>query len=166
MVRAERRRKNVSDSAEATQAPADTCVVAVGADQRDIGTVEPCPLRSVGIADRTAVGARSTRELLGAVTVPDAPHRRLLRRRDEILAPERLASALAEINAEPVDPEATHPPLSERLEAVGASGSGATVGPHGEPALIAMLPKNTVERLLDELDRDWSRDVKRAYRLE
>lgn len=94
------------------------------------------------------------KELRGALKAPEPPLDRLLRMRDEMIAPANLKKGLEQVLAEEADPESTHPPLAARLKHIGASLDMA-IRPVEAPAYETMLPQDVRTRLLDKFNREW-----------
>lgn len=106
------------------------------------------------------------RELRGAVVAPAPPPLdRLLEKRADLTDLGNIRRAIEEVLLEEPEPDATHPPLAERLAAVGATPDMA-VTPVGPPAFQTLLPEETQERLLRELNEQWTKAADDYVRLE
>ena len=99
-------------------------------------------------------------ELRGALKAPEPPLDRLIRMRADLMSPDNLKKGVDKALAEDADPESTHPPLKERLENIGA-GSDMKLRPVGPSAFETMVPQETRERLLGELNKQWTAAVNR-----
>ena len=93
------------------------------------------------------------------------PLDRILAERAELTSLENISKAVSEVLLEDDDPDATHPPLAERLVAIGATPDMA-IKPVGPPAFETMLPEETRERLLHDLNDEWIRIVDEHVRLQ
>lgn len=95
------------------------------------------------------------KEVLGAVIAPKPPLDRMLERRADLTDLGHIKEAVKEVIQEENEPDSTHPPLEERLAAVGATPDLA-IEPAGPPALETMVPEQTRQRLLRDLNKEWT----------
>ena len=105
------------------------------------------------------------KELLGALVAPKPPLDRILERRAELTDLGNLEEAVKEILQEDPEPDSTHPTLEERLTAIGAE-AGMAIEPVGPPALDTMLPGETRDRLLHDINKEWTERADAYVRLE
>lgn len=105
------------------------------------------------------------KELAGALVAPTPVLDRIVEKRAELTSLGNIETALKAVLLEKPDPDATHPPLEERLAAIGAKPDMA-ITPVGPPAFETMLPEATRERLLRDLNDQWVRAVDDAVRVE
>ncbi len=105
------------------------------------------------------------KEIHGALVAPAPPLDRILAKRDELTDPGNIANAVKEVLLKKPDPAADHPPLAERLTAIGAKPDMA-IEPLGPPAFQTMLPQDTQEQLLNDLNKEWLEMVNDYVRLE
>lgn len=105
------------------------------------------------------------KELLGALVAPKPPLDRILERRAELTNPANLKAAVKEVLLEEPEPDSTHPTLEERLAAIGAE-PGMEIEPVGPPALETMLPAETRNRLLHDINKQWTQRADAYVRLE
>lgn len=102
--------------------------------------------------------------LVGAIAVPPSPVRQFIDRIDEIRDPARLAAAAAAAFVEPPDPEASHPPFSDRLKALGCA-HVPEIGPLGPPSLAELVPEDLKDRILRDAEAEWERNISRYLNL-
>lgn len=105
------------------------------------------------------------KELIGAVVAPKPPLDRILERRAELTNRGNLEKAVKQIMLEEPDSDSSHPPLEERLSAIGAKPDMA-FEPVGPPASETMLPEKTSNRLLRDMNRQWTEAADAYVRLE
>ena len=104
------------------------------------------------------------KELLGALVAPTPPLDRILEKRAELTSLGNIEKALRDVLLEDPDPDATHPSFEERLASIEAKPDMAIV-PVGPPAFQTMLPEETRERLLRDLNNEWIKAVDDHVRL-
>lgn len=105
------------------------------------------------------------KELRGAIVAPTPPLDRLLESRVELTDLGNIEKAVKEVLLDKPDPDSTHPPLEERLASIEAK-SDMAIEPVGPPALQTMLPEETRDRLLRDLNKEWIERVDAHVRLE
>jgi Zn-dependent protease with chaperone function len=103
----------------------------------------------------TAIHDAYERDLLGAIKPPRSP---MLRIRDLSRQPvdwDEFWVLASERSAQPADPKSTHPTVQDRLQALGFDDikqlHPQMLGPRG-----ALLPPETVERLIADFDARWN----------
>ena len=116
-------------------------------------------------AARTSIFDPLEKELRGAVVAPKPPLDRILAMRAELTSLGSIEEAVKEVLLEKPDPDADHPPLEERLAAIGARADMA-IEPVGPPAVETMLPEETRDWLLRDLNNEWTEAVNAYVRLE
>ncbi len=104
-------------------------------------------------------------ELTGATKAPRPPMERLVEQLAELRTPERISALAKRCWAQDPDPESTHPTLKERIRAHGLD-ECPYVETIDEPAADVLLNREMRERLIKELNRDWSELVGEMVRLE
>jgi Zn-dependent protease with chaperone function len=105
------------------------------------------------------------KELRGALVAPMPPLDRIIEKRAELTDLGNIKRAVKEVLLKKADPDADHPPLEDRLAAIGAKHDMA-IEPVGPPAFQTMLPEETRERLLRELNKEWLKAIDDYVRLE
>ncbi len=104
-------------------------------------------------------------EILGSVSAPKPPLDRLLEQREELTNPQNLQIAVDEIFSKDEDPESTHPPLRQRLLAIGANLDRSIQKP-GPPAYQYFLSEEGWKAASSKLNDQWISHVNDRVMLE
>jgi Zn-dependent protease with chaperone function len=104
-------------------------------------------------------------DLLGAISVPASPLQRISARLAEIRADDELAAATAAaVHDDKDDPDATHPPFSQRIANLGYDAIPA-IDPIEAPAIGQLLLPAAARDLAVKLDADWRKTAEMWLRV-
>jgi hypothetical protein len=124
-------------------------------------------LNAAGRSLHSLVYAPAERELLGAMTPPPSPIKRLVDQLAEIhgrgvveTLREPEAPASPELEADERLHGSTHPPFEVRLQSLGY-GDPPEIAPVAAPASAALIERNTLGKLIDLFDVRWRRYAER-----
>lgn len=98
------------------------------------------------------------RELMGAIKPPRPPLERLLEKSRSLTSSEQILKLARRAADQPEDPDGTHPPVLQRLRALGEE-FPEKIDPVKQPALNTMLGEAFAAASIRRLNDDWTRNI-------
>jgi Zn-dependent protease with chaperone function len=114
---------------------------------------------------KSAIHDPINQTLNNAMTIPPSPLSQLLDRLDEARSPSTIQKYADIATNEVREPSDTHPPLDQRLKALGFD-TVPSLNDFGPSALSGLLPESKINELRGKFEKDWDRTIARYLRLE